>query len=155
MQLAFAFGNQVINTKAEKAVTKNRKTVETFFKFREEYKTELTNYPASKLKKLHGLRGKKALKALAKELGLAEFKVNYNPSGIIDAGYLTLIGLWEENNGIYISLSCGLGELGFLYRSVKHMQDWTGGSNNFLYERLLYTNFDYVLEKLYELRRCN
>jgi len=150
LQLAL-FADSPINKKAEKAVNKNRQLIEKFFRFREEHRSELTDNPNPDLKKQHAREGKKALKALAEELGLAEYKVSYKPSDICATGFLALIGMWDGSDGIFISLSCGVGGL-TLYRTVKHMSDWE--QNNYLPEKLFFTNYEKALEKLYELRRC-
>lgn len=139
-------------SKIKKSVNKNRKTIEEFFKFRATNYDSLLSYPDNSLKKLHGKRGKKAFKCLAEELGLKEYDVSYNPSGMIDAGYITLIGMWNENNGIYISLSASGFGLNFLYRTVSHMKDWTGGSNHFLEENMLFEDYNKALDMLLRLK---
>ena len=75
---------------------KNLKKVQDFFKYRVNNWRYLTNYPDPYLKKDHGRKGKSALKALANLLELNKMKVDYNPSGVIDGGYLTLIGMKGE-----------------------------------------------------------
>jgi hypothetical protein len=78
--------------------------------------------------------GLKAMKELACLLELKEFDVHFNPAGIACSGDLTLIGMWEEGKGIYITMNKDFpnkpwGDV--LYRTVKHMKDWTGGGNNY------------------------
>ncbi len=89
-------------------------------------------------KKRFGRTGKAAMKELAKALGLTEFKVHFNPGGIAGSGDVDLIGLWSEGNGVYVSLNKNFpgmqnspwGQI--LYRSVKHMTDWSGGENRWI-----------------------
>lgn len=69
------------------------------------------------------------LRKLAKDLGLIEKKIWFNPSGIAVSGDCTLIGMWSENKGIYVNLDDDT----FLYRTVSHMQDYSGCTNNFIY----------------------
>lgn len=129
---------------------KNIRKVRNFFKFRKDHWEELSNYPSHDLKKSHGRRGKNALKVLGELLELEEIKVHYNPSGIIDGGYLTLIGM-RGDKGIYVSLSCsGLGK-DILYRTVQHMEDYTGGSNNFLSTSEFIEDPEKCIEKMKKL----
>ena len=110
---------------------KELKKVREFFKFRVRNWDRLSNYPDDTLKKSHGRKGRNALKTIGKLLGLEQVKVDFNPSGIIDGGYLTLIGMKGEK-GIYISLSCSNLGPDVLYRTAEHMKDYRGGTNNFL-----------------------
>jgi hypothetical protein len=86
--------------------------------------------------------GRSVLRSLAKELGLREYRVSVNKAGIAVSGDVTLIGIWDDNNGIYVSLSSpGMfkqnGTEIFLWRSARHMKDYTGGHNrNMSYEEL-------------------
>ena len=79
--------------------------------------------------------GIKAMKELAVALELKEYNVSFNPGGIAVSGDLLLMGMWNENLGVYISmnkdfLNAPWGQV--LYRTIKHMKDYTGGSNNWL-----------------------
>ena len=80
--------------------------------------------------------GKTFLRALAKDLGLVEYKVSANPGGIAVSGEATLIGMWG-NSGIYIQIEqpCYDRERVLLYRTVRHIKDYTGGYNRFLCRR--------------------
>ncbi len=84
--------------------------------------------------------GKKAMKELATILELKEIDVNFNPGGIAVSGDLRLMGMWNNDIGIYISMNKDFptatwGQV--LYRTIKHMKDYTGGTNNWLkYEDL-------------------
>lgn len=131
-------------------MNKDVKKVKDFFKFRQQNWGSLTNYPDDNLKKLHGRRGKAALKSLGKLLDLDEIKADYNPSGMIDGGYLTLMGM-KGDKGIYVSLSCsGFGQ-DVLYRTIEHMKDYTGGSNNFLDSEDFVNDSSYCIEALRRL----
>lgn len=125
------------------------KAVKSFLDLRTTNMNQLTCYPPADLKKLHGRMGKAALKQIAQNLGLKEFKVNYNPSGIIDAGYVSLIGMFDKNQGVYISISSsGVFNNGrnILYRSVKHIKDYTGGHNRYLSEEEMLNNYSGSLQ---------
>lgn len=84
--------------------------------------------------------GKIFLRALAKDLELQEYKVSSNPGGIAVSGECTLIGMWG-GSGIYIQISqpCYDRERVILYRTVRHIKDYTGGWNHFLRRRDLET----------------
>ena len=78
--------------------------------------------------------GKAFLRALAKDLGLKEYNVSTDPGGIAVSGDCSLIGMWDGGStDIYIDISQ------LLYRTVKHIKDYTGGYNRFLYRRDLET----------------
>ena len=84
--------------------------------------------------------GKAFLRALAKDLGLQEYKVSDSPGGIAVSGDCSLIGMWS-GSGIYIMITqarFGLEEL-VLYREVRHIKDYSGGSNRFLPQNALKT----------------
>jgi hypothetical protein len=73
------------------------------------------------------------LRALGKDLGLKEMKVNTNPGGIAVSGDVTLYGMWSEGNGIYFNITEPLRPFNsFLYRHIKGMKDFTGGPNQWL-----------------------
>lgn len=99
--------------------------------------------------------GKAFLRALAKNLGLREYKVSANPGGIAVSGETTLIGMWN-NSGIYIMIgqsSFGFEEL-VIYREVKHTKDYSGGSNRFLPRDALKTmSYSRLLNEFRTLRK--
>ncbi|MCB0376567.1 MAG: hypothetical protein KDD04_11655, partial [Sinomicrobium sp.] len=102
------------------------------------------------LKTTYGELGKAALKQLAEYLGLAAYNVNFNKAGVGVSGDLSLMGMFTPDKGIYISLSKdGLND-GVLYRSIRHMKDYTGGSNNYFPESEL-TTPEIIKEKVYRL----
>jgi hypothetical protein len=86
------------------------------------------------------LVGKKAMKELARLLELRTFDIQFNPGGIAVSGDLRLMGMWSEDNGVYIFLSKDFPNAPYgqiLYRTIKHMKDFTGGPNQWLrYETL-------------------
>jgi hypothetical protein len=79
--------------------------------------------------------GKKAMKELAQLLGLTTFKVSFNPAGIAVSGDLTLIGMFDDHVGIYVSINHEMTGLEVLYRTVRHMKDYSGGVNRWMYYR--------------------
>ncbi len=99
--------------------------------------------------------GKTFLRALAKDLGLQEFKVSANPGGIAVSGECSLIGIWGSS-GIYVQISqpCYDRERVLLYRTVKDMRDYSGGCNMYLMRRdLEQMSYSQMLEKFYALRK--
>lgn len=78
--------------------------------------------------------GIKAMKELAKLLKLKVYDVNFNPGGIAVSGDLHLMGMWNDKNGIHIFMnkdfptSVPAGQI--VYRTIKHMKDFSGGINN-------------------------
>ena len=84
--------------------------------------------------------GKTFLRALAKDLGLVEYKVSDCPGGIAVSGECSLIGMWN-NSGIYIMI--GQSSFGFeesvLYREARHIREYSGGRNRFLPRNALKT----------------
>ena len=139
--------------------SKNRRTIIDYFVFRQNNLDRLCDYPGPELKKLHGRKGKKALKCLADDLALTEFSVQYNPLGMIDAGYLALMGMWNDTQGIYVSISSSsvssLTGGDVLYRTIGHMKDYTGGSNNFLSTNQFIKDYSNALSRLLSLKKQN
>ena len=96
------------------------------------------------------------LRALGNDLGLKEFKVNKNYSGIAVSGEITLMGMWGEGNGLYFQISQPMRPFNsFLYRSMSHMKDYTGGPNQWMgYELFASGDYDAVLDMLLVLRKA-
>ena len=86
------------------------------------------------LKQSFGRTGKKAFKELAEYLGLKEYDVNFNPAGPAVSGDLRLMGMFTSDKGIYLSMNKDGMLSGILYRSIKNMKDFSGGSNNYFPE---------------------
>jgi len=86
------------------------------------------------------LIGKKAMEELAFLLELRPFDIDFNPGGIAVSGDLRLMGMWSERSGIYIFMNKNLPNAPYgqiLYRTIKHMNDFTGGPNQWMrYETL-------------------
>lgn len=99
--------------------------------------------------------GRTFLRALAKDLGLRDYKVTSHTEGIAVSGSCTLMGIWEEG-GIYICLSQFMGSMErvMLYRAIRHMKDYAGGYNHWLSQNTLavYT-YEQLLSSLTALRR--
>jgi len=79
-------------------------------------------------------RGLQAMKRLASALKLREFDVSFNAGGIAVSGDLHLMGMFNDNIGIYIIISKGAfnhNGCTFLYRTIKNMKDYSGGGNNY------------------------
>jgi hypothetical protein len=87
------------------------------------------------------------LRTLGNDLGFEEYKVMNNHGGIAISGEITLMGMWSEGNGLYFQLNQPTRPFNsFLFRSIKHMGDYSGGTNQWLpcslfatgdYERLI------------------
>ncbi|HUU87998.1 MAG TPA: hypothetical protein VMX17_09615 [Candidatus Glassbacteria bacterium] len=74
-------------------------------------------------------RGLATMRKLAKHLKLKEFKASFNPGGIAVPGDLGLMGMFNDEVGIYIKISQGRGPE-CMFRTIKNMKDYSGGSNN-------------------------
>lgn len=87
-------------------------------------------------KKVYLCLGRSVLRSLAKALDLKEFKVSINKAGPAVSGDITLIGMWNNGNGIYVAMSeprlFGMrkGRETFYYRYVTHMKDYGGSGPN-------------------------
>ena len=84
--------------------------------------------------------GIKAMKELAECLELKEYDINFNPGGIAVSGDLLLMGMWTDAMGVYVSMNKDFPNATWgqvLYRTIKHMKDYTGGNNNWLKFELL------------------
>lgn len=93
-------------------------------------------------KKIFLNTGKAFLRTLAKDLSFVECKVSANPGGIAVSGDCSLIGMWESgNSGLYINISqpCYDRECVILYRTVRHIRDYSGGHNQYITRRQLKT----------------
>jgi len=95
--------------------------------------------------------GRSILKALAYDMKLVEHKVWINKAGPAVSGDVLLMGLWhdlgKDPHGIYVNLGSPAFYIGhpyiqyvqgkehnpndsaFMYRSITHMEDYTGGMN--------------------------
>ena len=84
-------------------------------------------------KKIFHTKSKAFLRALGNDLGFREFKVTSNYGGIAVSGEITLMGMWSENNGLYFQIFKSFTQRrDFMYRSIKHMKDYTGGPNQWI-----------------------
>ena len=73
------------------------------------------------------------LRALSGDLGFKESKVTNNYGGIAVSGEITLMGMWGEDNGLYLQISQPVtGWQAFLYRHIFHMKDYSVGTNQWL-----------------------
>lgn len=73
------------------------------------------------------------LKELAVELGLDEYKINFEPGGPAITGNPSLYG---GKNGkyvaVYITAQCTRAPVHIMYREIKHMKDYIGGYNQWI-----------------------
>lgn len=82
-------------------------------------------------------RGLQAMKRLASTLKLREFKMDFNAGGIAVSGDLHLTGMFNDVMGIYITITKGAfnhNGCTFLYRTIKNMEDYSGGGNHYFRE---------------------
>lgn len=99
--------------------------------------------------------GKKAMVELALLLDLKEFEYDFNPGGIAVSGDLRLMGMWGPENGVYVTMNKDFpnkpwGDV--LYRTIKHMKDYTGGPNQyFKYELMQFP--EELKDRILTLRR--
>jgi hypothetical protein len=108
---------------------------------------------AQKDKEAYLSTGRNVLLAIARHYNFEQSKVSINRAGIAVSGDITLIGMFNERQGIYIHMSeprlYGIyGEPYFYYRSISHIKDYTGGINRQMtYERLS-RNLEYACEEM-------
>ena len=99
--------------------------------------------------------GTRAMRELAELLDLKEIDIHFNPGGIAVSGDLRLMGMWSEEDGIYITMNKDFpnrmsGEV--LYRTIKGMKDYTGGPNNY-FEFALLQFPEALKERVLKLRK--
>lgn len=94
------------------------------------------------------------LRALGNDLGLKEFKVTTNASGIACSGDATLRGMWSDGNGLYFKIEQPLQPIdGFLYRTIKSIKDYNGGRNQWLgCDLFASANYERLINTMLELR---
>ena len=95
------------------------------------------------------------LRALGNDLGLREFKVSKNYGGIAVSGEITLMGMWDDGNGLYFQIRQPLPPLNsFVYCGMNHMKDYSGSPNQWM-DFDLFKNGDYekILDMLLTLRK--
>lgn len=83
---------------------------------------------------------KAALRELAKQLPFTEVKVSFNRGGIAVSGDAHLMGMFDNGTGLYITINAplfGVNAMSFLYRTITHMKDYTGGQNNFMSDSMI------------------
>ncbi|HSG31861.1 MAG TPA: hypothetical protein VLB82_09980, partial [Thermodesulfobacteriota bacterium] len=101
--------------------------------------------------------GIKAITYLARKLKAKEYTVDFNMSGIAGSGYLTAMIMFTDEIGIYFSIQQDElfgreGENKFLYRTITHLKDYSGGGNNYMDIKTL-KNFSEVKRLVYRLCR--
>ena len=92
------------------------------------------------------------LRRLAKDLGVNDKDISFNSMGIAVSGEATLMGMWTSDNGIYVNISDDT----LMFRSVKHIKDYTGGSNNFIWSSWnsnYSMEYEEVLDKMLKLKK--
>lgn len=73
------------------------------------------------------------LRALGVDLGFKSFDVKNNHAGFAVSGEITLMGMWDDGNGLYLQISQPMmNRKTFLYRHISHMKDYIGGPNQWL-----------------------
>ena len=95
------------------------------------------------------------LRTLGRDLGFREYKVTNNHGGIVVSGEITLMGMWDEGNGLYLQISqSAMGWQAFLYRHISHMKDYTGGRNQWIPVSLFATGkYGELMDMLLALRK--
>ncbi len=97
------------------------------------------------------------LRALGKDLGFQTCKVTNNHGGIAVSGEITLMGMWDGGDGLYFQISqSAVGMGAFLYRSISHMKDYSGGVNRWLsYDLFADGGDEELLDTLLVLRKTS
>lgn len=93
------------------------------------------------------------LDKLARDLGLVEREVSFSPGGPAVSGDALLMGMWDDRVGIYISIDqFSPGKPSFLYRTIKHMKDYTGGYNNYIEGDDILYNYSHIVNAIMGLK---
>ena len=111
--------------------------------------------PGGDKKKFH-TTGRAFLSTLGKDLAFQEFKVTKNYAGIAVSGEVTLMGIWSEGNGLYIQLREDLMfNTCIIYRSIRHMKDFSGGKNNYIsMSDMMEGEYDRLLSKFLKFKEA-
>lgn len=96
------------------------------------FKNVMIRYPDGvgyneEAKEMFGKHAKAYLKKLAKELGISG-PVSWNKGGIAGSGDISLKGMFNSGNGVYVLISYPNWH-GIMFRSIKDANDSTGGPN--------------------------
>lgn len=91
-----------------------------------------------------------ALKTLADKLGLKKTSISFEPSGIGTSGFATLRGMWSNNKGICVNIAQTVFSPHIMFRTIKHMNDYSAGVNHFIPNELI-NNEDNLLMKMKSL----
>ena len=126
------------------------KALQQFADFISNYSTIDGDMEDGKVKDKFGRLGKRAFKELAEYLGLTKFNVNFNKAGVAVSGDLTLMGMIESEQGVYISYSKDGFQDKVLYRTITHLKDYSGGSNNYFHE-IAFAEPELIKEKVESL----
>ena len=99
--------------------------------------------------------GKTFLRAMAKDLEFIENNVFDCAGGIGVPGDVTLMGMWDKGNGVYITIRGENDFLGrILYRHISHIKDYSGGYNLWLNCNCLQNGYHNLLSKFFELKEA-
>jgi len=95
------------------------------------------------------------LRALGKDLGFKEMKVTTNSGGIAVSGEVTLMGMWDGGNGLYLQISQSLMQRQeFLFRHITYMNDYTSGLNQWLpYALFEAKDYEKLVDMILALRK--
>jgi hypothetical protein len=92
-------------------------------------------------------RGLAVMRKLAKHLKLREFEASFNAGGIAVPGDLMLMGMFNDEMGIYVKISSGRTPE-CMFRTIKHMKDYSGGSNNWAYTEVDFERLPLLIHRL-------
>ena len=108
-------------------------------------------------KKVFHAKSKAFLRTLGNDLGLRELKVTNNYGGIAVSGEITLMGMWNDTDGLYLQLFQPITQRQeFLHRRIKHMKDYSGGQNQWLsYSLFADGDYEKLIETMLALRNIS
>ncbi len=100
-------------------------------------------------------KGAAFIRALAKDLGFTDYRVNVNKAGIAVSGEVYLYGMWSEGNGIFIELSqMSIKDACIMYRTICDIRGSKCGRNQFLFtSELAGGNYKALLDTFRALRK--
>lgn len=71
---------------------------------------------------------------LALKLGVSRTRVKFINGGEGYPGQAYFVGMWGEQNGIYIELTQVLHKPVFVFREIFHQEDYNGGPNQYVWD---------------------
>lgn len=92
--------------------------------------------------------GKEAFDQLAQYLEFSEYKISYWDSAPDVSGFLTIIGVYENGKGLFVSLARNGLPKELFYRPVSHSKDFFGDGQNYYFDEKEFTTPEVLKDKI-------